>query len=227
MYVRQADTRGVADHGWLNSHHSFSFGGYYDPAHMGWSELRVINDDVVSPGGGFQTHGHQDMEIISYVISGALAHKDSEGNTEVIPAGDIQIMSAGTGIRHSEFNASNTEPVNFLQMWVLPGQSGVAPRYQQKSIQQSDVVTPIVTPTGSDTAVAINADVSLSQIKLPAGETLRLGEGPRQGYLHMVAGDASAGELSLGRGDAVGVEGSETLTMTTQSDVTALWFDLP
>jgi len=227
MYVRQADTRGVADHGWLNSHHSFSFGGYYDPAHMGWSQLRVINDDVVSPGGGFQTHGHQDMEIISYVISGALAHKDSEGNTEVIPAGDIQIMSAGTGIRHSEFNASNTEPVNFLQMWVLPGQSGVAPRYQQKSIQQSDVVTPIVTPTGSDTAVAINADVSLSQIKLPAGETLRLGEGPRQGYLHMVAGDASAGELSLGRGDAVGVEGSETLTLTTQSDVTALWFDLP
>ena len=227
MYVRQADTRGVADHGWLNSHHSFSFGGYCDPAHMGWSQLRVINDDVVSPGGGFQTHGHQDMEIISYVISGALAHKDSEGNTEVIPAGDIQIMSAGTGIRHSEFNASNTEPVNFLQMWVLPGQSGVAPRYQQKSIQQSDVVTPIVTPTGSDTAVAINADVSLSQIKLPAGETLRLGEGPRQGYLHMVAGDASAGELSLGRGDAVGVEGSETLTLTTQSDVTALWFDLP
>ena len=227
MYVRRADTRGVADHGWLNSHHSFSFGGYYDPAHMGWSQLRVINDDVVSPGGGFQTHGHQDMEIISYVISGALAHKDSEGNTEVIPAGDIQIMSAGTGIRHSEFNASNTEPVNFLQMWVLPGQAGVAPRYQQKSIHQHDIVTPIVTPTGSETAVAINADVSLSQIKLPAGETLRLGEGPRQGYLHMVAGDASAGELSLGRGDAVGVEGSETLTLTTQSDVTALWFDLP
>ena len=227
MYVRQADTRGVADHGWLNSHHSFSFGGYYDPAHMGWSQLRVINDDVVSPGGGFQTHGHQDMEIISYVISGALAHEDSEGNTEVIPAGDIQIMSAGTGIRHSEFNASNTEPVNFLQMWVLPGQSGVAPRYQQKSIHQHDIVTPIVTPTGSETAVAINADVSLSQIKLPAGETLRLGEGPRQGYLHMVAGDASAGELSLGRGDAVGVEGSETLTLTAQSDVTALWFDLP
>ena len=227
MYIRKADTRGVANHGWLNSHHSFSFGSYYDPAHMGFSQLRVINDDVVDPGAGFQTHGHQDMEIISYVISGALAHKDSQGNAEVIPAGDIQIMSAGTGIQHSEFNASQTEPVNFLQMWVLPKTSGVTPRYEQKTIQQTDMVTPIVTPTGSDTAVAINADVSLSHITLPAGETLRLGEGPRQGYLHLVQGEASAGELSLQAGDGVGVESRETLAITAQTDLTALWFDLP
>lgn len=227
MYLRPAHSRGHANHGWLDSHHSFSFANYYDPQHMGFSNLRVINDDVVQPSMGFGTHGHQDMEIISYVIQGELAHKDSQGNVETIPAGDIQIMSAGTGIQHSEFNASDTELVNFLQIWVLPKQQGVAPRYEQKRIEQVDRLTPIVTPQGGPTAVAINADASVFQLKLEAGESITLGDPARRGYLHVVAGTATTAAGELAAGDALGLDAGESIDIVAGDLLTALWFDLP
>ena len=227
MYIRKAAERGHADHGWLNSHHSFSFANYYDPAHMGFSNLRVINDDIVQPGMGFGTHGHQDMEIISYVIDGELAHKDSEGNVETIPAGDIQIMSAGTGIQHSEFNASDKNLVNFLQIWVLPKRAGIAPRYEQKTITQTDVLTPIVMPGGSDTAVDINADAALSQLVLDTGESIDLGRPDQHGYLHVVKGQAETSYGELAPGDAIGLEPGEAMSVTASEPLTALWFDLP
>ena len=223
MYVRKAQDRGHADHGWLKSHHSFSFANYYDPAHMGFSHLRVINDDWVAPSMGFGRHGHRDMEIISYVIRGALAHKDSQGNQATIPAGDIQIMSAGTGIEHSEFNASDNEDVNFLQIWVLPKQQGIQPRYEQKKIIQDGVLTPIVTPQGGDTAVAINADVSMSQLKLSHGQHYAFSG---SGYLHVVAGQARMDGAEFGAGDGLGLLVDESIDIEAGQDLTALWFDL-
>ena len=226
-YIRYASQRGKADFGWLNSHHSFSFGRYYDPAHMGFSVLRVINDDIVKPGYGFETHGHRDMEIISYVISGELEHKDSQGNQSVIPAGDIQRMSAGSGILHSEFNPSDKNPVNFLQIWIQPASEGIEPSYAQKQIVQCDAVTPIVSPNGSDTAISVNQDMILYRVILEAGETARLPVGARAGYLHLVKGTASVGSYDFGPGDGYGVTEQDAVTITAKSKTEALWFDLP
>ena len=185
MYIRRAKERGKVDFGWLQSAHSFSFGNYHDPKHMGISALRVINDDTVTPGAGFDTHRHQDMEIVSYVTKGALIHTDSEGNEHVIPAGDIQIMSAGSGIMHSEYNHSKTDEVKFLQIWLLPSQKGGKPRYAQATIEQSSKITPLVTPTGERNSLSVKQDVSLSRVVLTEGEQAQLIAGDRIGFEKM------------------------------------------
>lgn len=226
-YIRRADERGFAEFGWLKSHHTFSFGGYYDPKHMGVSVLRVINDDVVTAGAGFDTHGHRDMEIISYVIEGALKHEDSEGNKHIIPAGDVQRMSAGTGIYHSEYNASTTESVNFLQIWIKPNTRGLAPGYEQKTIVPSEGLSPIVTPSGSDTSLRINQDVSIYKLNLKQGASTDLAvDTDRIGYIHIIKGELELADTTLKQGDALSAAAMNQ-TVSALSDVEALWFDLP
>ena len=227
QYIRKAETRGSVDLGWLKSNHSFSFGHYYDPKHMGVSALRVINDDVVKPGMGFDTHGHRDMEIISYVIRGALEHKDSEGNEFIIPAGDIQLMSAGSGIYHSEYNASKTNDVNFLQIWVVPQSKGTKPRYQQKTIKQIDKLTPLVTPNGESDSLTINQDASVYRLVLKQGQTITLTTEQRRGYLHVVKGALSVDGKLFGEGDAFALENNQEKILQANDLLEALWFDLP
>ncbi|GGO66008.1 pirin family protein [Bowmanella pacifica] len=226
-YIRLADSRGRANFGWLDSRHTFSFGHYYDAKHMGVSALRVINDDRVRGGAGFDTHGHRDMEIISYVLEGALQHKDSTGNEFVIPAGDVQLMSAGSGIMHSEYNASATDTVHFLQIWIQPNVRGVKPGYQQATIEQNAKLTALVTPDGRDGTLSIRQDVCLSRLEMKAGETIALQVGARSGYLHMLSGQAKSAEQLLQAGDGVGLLHSNTLVAQAKTDMQALWFDLP
>ena len=166
-YTRAANARGSVDFGWLQSQHTFSFGSYQDPAHMGVSVLRVINEDRVAPGAGFDTHGHRDMEIISYVRSGAIRHEDSMGHQFVLPAGEVQVMSAGSGVTHSEFNASNTEPLHFLQIWIEPNRLGTAPRYEQRQITQNGALTPLVTGDGRDGSLTMQQDAACIGCSLP------------------------------------------------------------
>ena len=177
IQIRKADTRGHAQHGWLDSWHTFSFANYYDPAHMGYSVLRVINDDIIAPAAGFPMHAHQDMEIVTYVLEGALEHRDSLGNGGVIQPGDVQRMSAGTGIRHSEFNPSQTEPARLLQIWLLPQKTGVTPSYEQTRfdpVQLQGRFRVVASPDGRDGSVHINQDTLLYAAKLDQGETARL-----------------------------------------------------
>ena len=225
-YIRKAEDRGRANFGWLDSKHSFSFGSYHDPAHMGYGLLRVINDDRVAPSGGFGAHGHQDMEIVTYVIDGSLEHKDSMGNTGLITAGEVQRMSAGTGVQHSEFNGSTNDPVHFLQIWIEPAEKSTEPAYEQKRIEQRETLTPLVTEEGSDETLAIGQDAKISRLVLNPGETFTLPT-ERLGYLHVVEGDAVAGDLVLRMGDGLGSEPGDTLTVTSQTEFEALWFELP
>ena len=225
-YIRKANERGKVDFGWLRSAHSFSCGSYYDVNHMGVSALRVINDDIVEPARGFDTHGHKDMEIISYVVSGALEHKDSSGNQYIVPEGDIQIMSAGKGIMHSEYNASKEETVNFLQIWIQPNQKGGAPRYGQKKIEQTETLTPLITSDGRNGTLSILQDAQMSRLILGSGESFSFEPENRVGYLHIVKGSLVTEEGALGPGDAVGVT-QEVLAVKADTPVEALWFDLP
>ena len=226
-YIRRASERGQVNMGWLQSNHSFSFGSYYDAKHMGVSVLRVINDDVVKPGQGFGTHGHKDMEIISYVIEGELKHKDSTGNTYVVPAGDVQLMSAGSGIRHSEFNASKSKKVNFLQIWIQPNVNNVKPGYQQTTIEQKEQLTPIVTPKGEGGALSIHQDASIYRLALSSGDTFTLKTEQRMGYLHVVKGGFKVGQQYFSAGDAFAVDAHESTNIEADESVEALWFDLP
>ena len=231
-YIRKASDRGHANFGWLNSYHSFSFGQYYDPRHMGFSALRVINDDTVDGGNGFGAHGHQNMEIISYITQGSIVHKDSMGNHFKIPAGDVQRMSAGTGIMHSEFNASDHADLKFLQIWIQPNQFNIKPSYEQATIQQKGPLTPLVTPKGEGKALKIHADVSIYRLQLNQGEDIHLSclsENGRAGkrYLHMVEGDLILENQLLTTGDGIGIEQTEDILVKAKSNAVALWFDLP
>ena len=227
-YLRPAQERGRANFGWLDSKHTFSFGHYYDPKHMGFSVLRVINDDTVRAGAGFDTHGHRDMEIISYILEGAIEHRDSMGNKFVVPAGEVQRMSAGTGVTHSEYNHSKTENLKFLQIWIQPNKRGVEPSYQQKKIEQTEQLTPLVTPNGHDNSLTIQQDASIYRLQLNAGESFILETESKPGYLHIIDGGLTINDSQqLNNGDGLGAF-QETLEIRSGNDgVTALWFDLP
>jgi quercetin 2,3-dioxygenase len=232
LQIRRSSDRGIANFGWLDSRHTFSFGEYHDPLHMGFGPLRVINEDRVSPGQGFGTHGHRDMEIISYVLEGALEHKDSIGTGSVIHPGDVQVMSAGTGIRHSEFNHSKTEPVHFLQIWVIPDREGIAPRYEQKTFPDADKhgrLRLVGSSDGRNGSVVIHQDVELLAAILHAGEqvTHALSTG-RRAWLQIVRGSVVANGQQLGAGDGMAVVSEAAFTVAAQTDGTEiLAFDLP
>jgi len=231
MFVmRRAEERGHANHGWLNSYHTFSFGGYYDPQHVGFSNLRVINDDTVSPRGGFGTHGHRDMEIISYVLEGALKHEDSMGNGSVIRPGDVQRMSAGTGVTHSEFNASDAEPVHFLQIWVLPEKDGLKPGYEQKAFPDEEKrghLRLVGSHDGRDGSVTIHQDVDLYATLLSDGDRVShmLADG-RKAWVHVAQGGVLFNGEQLNPGDGVAFEGPETIRLTGTSEAEVLLFDM-
>ena len=230
LHIRLAEERGHANFGWLNSHHTFSFGQYYDPKFMGFGPLRVINDDQVQPGQGFDTHGHQDMEIISYVLDGALQHQDSLGNGSVMRPGDVQRMSAGTGVRHSEFNASDAEPVHFLQIWILPAQKGLEPSYEQIRVANDDKrgqLKLIGSRDGRAGSVTIHQDVDLYATLLSDGVSVshELAAG-RKGWVQVARGSAVINEQPLYPGDGVAIEGPQTLTLTGTSDTEILLFDM-
>ncbi|HWZ70457.1 MAG TPA: pirin family protein [Casimicrobiaceae bacterium] len=230
--IRNAKERGTANFGWLDSRHTFSFGEYYDSKQMGFGPLRVINEDRVSPGQGFGTHGHRDMEIISYVLEGALEHKDSIGTGSVIRPGDVQIMSAGTGIRHSEFNHSKTEPVHFLQIWVVPDREGIAPRYEQKTFADADKrgrLRLVGSSDGRDGSVVIHQDVKLFAAVLKTGEqvTRALPTG-RKGWLQVARGSVVMNGHDLNTGDGAAVEGEPAIIVAAKTDgAEILLFDLP
>ncbi|MDV7104650.1 pirin family protein [Vibrio sp. TH_r3] len=226
-YIRKAQDRGVVDFGWLQSKHSFSFGSYYDPNHVGVSVLRVINDDTVMPGKGFGEHAHNDMEIISYVIEGALKHKDSTGNSYAVPAGDVQRMSAGRGVTHSEFNASNTDKVKFLQIWIEPNVSGIEPSYEQKSFPKKDNLTLLVSQNGDDGSLSINQNVMISRLVLEKNQNISLCSELGMGYLHLIKGQIMVDGQVFNQGDAFTIEPDKTLVVKADTSIEALWFDLP
>jgi hypothetical protein len=211
--IRRSDERGLADHGWLRSFHTFSFADYYDPRHMGFGPLRVINEDRVQPGKGFGTHGHRDMEIISYVLEGGLAHKDSMGNGSVIRPGDIQRMSAGTGVHHSEFNASDRELVHFLQIWIEPNERSVAPSYEEKHFDAASkrgTLRLVASGDGREGSVRIHQDASLYAALVDGGESVTFEPKPgRRVYVHMVRGEADVNGQRLGAGDAMKLWGAD------------------
>ena len=231
--LRPSDARGKANFGWLDSKHSFSFGNYYDANHMGFRNLRVINEDKVLPNKGFGTHGHKDMEIISYVISGELAHKDSMNNGSTIVRGDVQRMSAGTGVRHSEFNASSTETVHFLQIWILPNQDNHTPGYEERNFagdRHNTLRLMVSSDPGAD-ALHINADIQLFGSELDAGHILNhTFTSDRHGWVQVISGSLkiSGGSLShtLSAGCGLGISGVAELTITAVVDCEFLLFDL-
>jgi redox-sensitive bicupin YhaK (pirin superfamily) len=229
MKVRRANERGHAEHGWLDSYHTFSFANYYDPEWMGFRSLRVINDDLVMPGMGFGKHPHRDMEIISYVLSGSLAHKDSMGNGRVLRAGDLQYMAAGTGVEHSEFNPAKDEAVHFLQIWIQPDRTGVAPRYADKSFQDAPAgkLHLVVSKTGRDGSLAIHQDADLWLAKLEAGNqvTHDLAQG-RQAWVHIAEGEVSLNGKALRGGDAAALTEPARLELTAATPAQVLVFDL-
>jgi hypothetical protein len=231
MTLRPAGERGHARFSWLDSYHTFSFGHYYDPAHMGVSNLRVINDDTVAPGGGFGTHGHRDMEIVTYVLAGALEHRDSMGNGSVIRPGDVQRMSAGTGVLHSEYNASQTEPVRFLQIWLLPNREGVAPGYEEKHFdagQRRGRLRLLVSPDGRDDSISAHQDALLYGTLLDAGETVtHAPETGRRIYVHVVAGRVDVNGHGLGAGDGVRARDEAEIRLEALDAAEVLLFDLP
>lgn len=227
--IRKAQDRGQADLGWLKSQHTFSFASYYDPQHMGVSSLRVINDDRVAPGAGFETHGHKDMEIISYVISGTIAHKDSFGNVKTLPAGEFQLMSAGKGIYHSEFNASNTESLHFLQVWIQPDTLGIDAGYQQKAFEQTSELTAVVTPTGENGTLKVQQDATLYRLMLTPQEQVHMPQlkPQRQLYVQLVEGTLKVNDQVLTPGDGAHITAEEVVRFSAaDSYVTALVFDL-
>jgi redox-sensitive bicupin YhaK (pirin superfamily) len=228
--IRRADERGVAEHGWLSSRHTFSFANYYDPQHVGFSDLLVINDDRVAPGMGFGTHPHRDMEIFSYVLEGALEHKDSMGTGSVIRPGDVQLMSAGTGVAHSEFNHSHKDGVHFLQIWLLPNAKGVKPEYQQTHFSAEDKrgrLRPVISPKGEAGSLHVNQDVSVYAGLFDGSESATLEVGKdRYAYVHVARGSVEVNGVRLNEGDGLKLRTAGQLTFSAGKDAEVLAFDL-
>ena len=230
LTIRKASERGHENHGWLDSRHTFSFADYYDPEHMGFGPLRVINDDTVAGGGGFPPHGHRDMEIVSYVIEGALEHKDSMGNGSVIRPGDVQRMSAGAGVRHSEHNASPSEPVHFLQIWIQPSRTGLPAGYEQKRFTDDDKrgkLRLVASSDGAEGSVRIQQDVrmyaSIVESERAVRHTIARG---RKGWLHVVTGSVNVNGQALEAGDGLAIEGEEALSLSSNDKGEVLLFDM-
>jgi len=228
--IRKSAQRGFADHGWLKSFHSFSFAGYYDPQHMGWGNLRVINEDWIAPGMGFGTHGHRDMEIVTYVLAGSLAHKDSMGNIETIPAGEVQRMTAGTGVQHSEFNHAKDATTHLLQIWIQPNAAGLAPSYQQARFPDDEKrgrLRLIASGDGAQGSVTIHADARLFAGLFDGAESAELAVAPaRKVYVHLVRGALTVNEQALVTGDAALLEGESGVVLRSGKDAEVLVFDL-
>ena len=230
LTVRRADERGHGDHGWLNSRHTFSFADYYDPAHLGFRSLRVINDDRVEPGKGFGTHPHRDMEIFSYVLEGTLEHKDSLGNGRKLKPGQIQLMSAGRGVTHSEFNPSNNEPLHFLQIWIQPRERGLVPSYTEwhpKPEHESAPKVLVISPDGREGSATIHQDAEVYRLRLEPGETATHELKPGRGaWLQVAEGALSCNGVELRTGDGASTDIPGALTITAREPVSALLFDL-
>ena len=230
LTLRPSQERGYADHGWLKSFHSFSFAGYYDEQHMGWGNLRVINEDRIAPGMGFGTHGHRDMEIISYVMEGNLAHKDSMGNVKGIPPGDVQRMSAGRGVQHSEFNHAPEQTTQFLQIWIEPNERGIPASYEQKTFEAGDkrgTLRLVASPDGAAGSVQIHADAALYAGLFDGDERAELALNPaRKAYVHLVRGALAVNGQALAAGDALKLEDESTITLAQGRDAEVLVFDL-
>lgn len=227
IQLRKANDRGHANHGWLDSWHTFSFADYHDPAHVQFSALRVINEDRVAPGEGFPTHPHRDMEIITYVLEGALEHKDSLGTGSVIRPGEVQRMSAGTGIRHSEFNHSRTEPVHFLQIWIIPDRQGVPPGYEQKRIGLDGQMRLVASPDGRDGSVTIHQDARIYAARLNGGEVTHALAPGRRAWLQVARGAVNLNGTTLQAGDGAGIESETALRLAADGSAEVLLFDLP
>lgn len=228
--LRKSSDRGHADHGWLKSQHSFSFADYHDPKHMGFGNLRVINEDRIAPGTGFGTHGHRDMEIISYVLEGKLAHKDTMGNVKGIPPGDVQRMSAGRGVMHSEFNHAPDETTHFLQIWIQPNATGIPPGYEQKTFppeEKRGKLRLVASPDGASGSVQIHADARVYAGLFDGAEAagIALAAG-RKGYVHLVRGELEVNGHRLGAGDAARVENEGEISVSNGKDAEVLVFDL-
>jgi quercetin 2,3-dioxygenase len=230
MKIRSAQDRGHANHGWLDSYHTFSFGSYYDPQHMGFRSLRVINEDRVDPGQGFATHRHRDMEIITFVLDGAVEHKDSIGNVATIRPGEVQRMTAGTGISHSEYNPSGTEVAHFLQIWILPDRDGLTPGYEQVEFPRSERLgqwRALASPDGKDGSVKIHQNAELYNAILEPNQSLTYALKPdRYGWLQVARGAIAMGNDTLVAGDAVAFDPSQTISMRTSQNAEVLLFDL-
>ncbi|MDJ0872864.1 MAG: pirin family protein [Gammaproteobacteria bacterium] len=230
LTLRRAEDRGHANHGWLNSHHTFSFGGYYDPRHTGFATLRVINEDTVAPGGGFATHGHKDMEIVTYVLEGALEHRDSLGTGSVVRPGDVQRMSAGSGVTHSEYNASDSKPVHFLQIWMLPEANGLTPSYEQKTFSDRDkrgVLRLIGSRDGRDGSVTIHQKLDLYATLLNKGDVVRHELAPgRRAWVQIARGSALLGQETLNPGDGAAIVGPASIVLSGTLEAEALLFDM-
>jgi hypothetical protein len=230
LTLRKSQDRGYADHGWLKSFHSFSFAGYHDPEHMGFGNLRVINEDRIAPGTGFGTHGHRDMEIISYVLSGELAHKDTLGNIKGIPPGDVQRMSAGRGVMHSEFNHADDRTTHFLQIWIQPNVTGIEPGYEQKGFPDEEKRGKLrlaASPDGAQGSVKIHADARMYAGLFDGAERATLTLDPaRPVYVHLVRGELSVNGARLLAGDAAKLHGEKALTLSEGKDAEVLVFDL-
>jgi len=230
LTLRKSQDRGYADHGWLKSYHSFSFASYYDPDHMGWGNLRVINEDQIAPGTGFGEHSHRDMEIISYVLSGELAHQDSMGHIKGIPPGDVQRMSAGTGVTHSEFNHAKDQTTHFLQIWIEPTVTGIPPSYEQKTVpteQKRGTLRLVASPDGAQDSVTIHADAAIYVGLFDGNERAELIFEPlRKGYVHLVRGALEVNGQFINTGDAILMENERRISLAKGSDAEVLVFDL-
>ena len=228
IYVRKAEERGHANHGWLDSWHTFSFANYYDANFMGFSALRVINEDIIDAGQGFGTHPHKDMEIRTYVLSGTVEHQDSMGNKEQIPAGEFQIMSAGTGVRHSEYNASSSDPLHLYQIWIIPESTGIEPRYEQRRFADVQGRQLILSPDARDGSLKVYQDMTLSRWVLKAGESDNVTlDAARRIWIQVVKGDVQVNDQPVITSDALAIWEESALTLKAGSDAEILLFDLP